>query len=418
MVHRIDAVVSDVYRAEWGRVLATLIRLTGDFGLAEEATQDAFAAALSRWRDGGVPEHPRAWLIQTARTMAIDRLRRKRVLAGKLDTYAADLEEMTAAPDLPVEIPDDLLRLIFTCCHPALALETQVALALRTLVGLDTDEIARAFLVTTATMAQRLVRAKRKIAAAKIPYVVPEAKELPERLRAVLTVLYLLFNEGYAATRGPAIVRTELSAEAIRLTRLVRSLFREGPPRELTALLALMLLHDARRDARIDAAGDIVLLDEQDRTLWHEAQIAEALPLVDEAMQGEPGSFGLQAAIAAVHGRAKRKEDTDWGEIARLYERLERIDPSPVVTLNRAVAVSMVDGHAAALAIVDALAADGALDGYHLLHTARGEFAQRLGRLAEAEKSYARALELASNDSERRFLSRRLTQVRQRPRRA
>jgi len=414
VVQRIDAVVSDVYRAEWGRVLATLIRLTGDFGLAEEATQDAFAAALGRWRDGGVPEHPRAWLIQTARTMAIDRLRRKRVLAGKLDTYAADLDEITAGPDLPVEIPDDLLRLIFTCCHPALALETQVALALRTLVGLDTDEIARAFLVTTATMAQRLVRAKRKIAAAKIPYVVPEAKELPERLHAVLTVLYLLFNEGYAATRGPAIVRTELSAEAIRLTRLVRSLFREGPPRELTALLALMLLHDARRDARIDAAGDIVLLDEQDRTLWHEAQIAEALPLVDEAMQGEPGSFGLQAAIAAVHGRAKRKEDTDWGEIARLYERLERIDPSPVVTLNRAVAVSMVDGHAAALAIVDALAADGALDGYHLLHTARGEFAQRLGRLAEAEKSYARALELASNDSERRFLSRRLTQVRQR----
>jgi RNA polymerase sigma-70 factor, ECF subfamily len=404
----VHSVVSEVYRAEWGRVLATMIRLSGDFSLAEEVTQEAFELAIRRWQEEGIPEHPRGWLVKTARYLAIDRLRRQRVLAGKLDSYAAELDPTAPVPDDAVHIPDDLLRLLFTCCHPSLALETQVALALRTLLGLETDQIARAFVVAPATMAQRLVRAKKKIAAAKIPYAIPGPAELPERLHAVLTVLYLLFSEGYAATRGPALVRAELSGQAIRLTRVVRSLFGEAPPRELGGLLALMLLHDSRRDARVDAAGDIVLLHDQDRALWDRAQIDEALPLVDEAMAGEPGPFALQAAIAAVHGRARRMEDTDWAEIARLYERLERIDPSPIVALNRAVAVAEVDGPAAALAIVDALARDGALDEYHLLHAARGDFAQRLGRTEQAERSFARALELARNDGERRYLARRL----------
>jgi RNA polymerase sigma-70 factor (ECF subfamily) len=408
----VDAIISAVYRSDWGRVLATVIRLTGDFNIAEEATQEAFEAALGRWRNDGVPEHPRAWLVQTARNMAIDRIRRKKVLAGKLETFAADFEAGAAEPAASMEIPDDRLRLIFTCCHPALALEGQVALTLRTLVGLETDEIARAFVVPTATMAQRLVRAKRKIADAKIPYAVPETSEMPERLHAVLTVLYLVFTEGYAATRGASMLRTDLSAEAIRLARVVRALSGPEPPSEVTGILALMLLHDARRDARLDEAGDVVVLDEQDRSRWNHAQIAEALPLVDEAMRGAPGPFALQAAIAAVHGRAKRKEDTDWAEIVRLYDRLERIQPSAIVALNRAVAVAMVEGPAAGLAIVDALANDGELEGYHLLHAARGDFSRRLGAFADAEASYARALELVGNESERRFLTRRLHEVR------
>jgi RNA polymerase sigma-70 factor (ECF subfamily) len=405
----IDAVVSTVYRSDWGRVLATVIRLTGDFGLAEEATQEAFEAALARWREDGVPEHPLAWLVQTARNIAIDRLRRKKVLAGKLETYAADLEAATGEPALPTEIPDDRLRLVFTCCHPALALEAQVALTLRTLVGLETDEIARAFMVPPATIAQRLVRSKRKIAEAKIPYVVPETSEMPERLHAVLTVLYLVFNEGYAATRGASMLRTDLCAEAIRLARVVRALLGSAPPAEVTGLLALMLLHDARRDARVDASGDVVLLDDQDRSRWDAAQIAEALPLVDEAMRDEPGAFAIQAAIALVHGRAKRKEHTDWNEIVRLYDLLERAQPSPVVSLNRAVAVAMVDGPDAALAIVDALGE--ALDGYHLYHAARADLLRRKGDLAAAARAYARALELVGNDSERRFLERRLREA-------
>ena len=411
----VDPVISETYRAEWGRVVAALIRLTNDFTLAEEAAQEAFEAAVQQWRDQGVPEHPRAWLVQTARHIAIDRLRRRQVLRVKLEEYSDTLDATTQEPVSPTEIPDDRLRLIFTCCHPALAVEAQVPLTLRTLVGLETEEIARAFLVPVPTMAQRLVRAKRKIATAGIPYIVPETRDMPERLHAVLTVIYLVFTEGYAATRGESLLRSDLSAEAIRLARIVRQLMQPAPPSEVSGLLALMLLHDARRDARLDRAGDLVLLDDQDRSLWHRAQIDEALPLVDEALAGTPGPFALQAAIAGVHGRARRKEDTNWPAIIALYERLEAIEPSPIVTLNRAVAVALVEGPAAALAIVDELAASGELEDYHLLHAARADFARRLGDFPQAEASYLRALALVGNESERRFLERRLSEVRQRP---
>jgi RNA polymerase sigma-70 factor, ECF subfamily len=308
------------------------------------------------------------------------------------------------------EIPDNRLRLIFTCCHPALALDAQVALTLRTLCGLETDEIARAFLVPAPTMAQRLVRAKRKIRDAGIPYGVPETNEMAERLEAVLTVIYLVFNEGYAATRGGSLVRTDLCVEAIRLGRLVRTLMSPRPPAEATALVAMMLLHNARREARLDEAGDVVVLEEQDRGRWDRQLIAEALALVEEAFRGGPGPFALQAAIAALHCRASRFKDTDWPSILELYDQLERLQPSPIVSLNRAVAVAMVDGPQPALAIIDALAA-GDLKNYHLLHAARADLLRRMGSAEEAASSYRRALALVTNDSERRFLERRLREL-------
>ena len=410
-----NAAVDAVYRSDWGRIVATLIRLVRDFDVAEEAAQEAFAAAVDQWRVSGIPEFPRAWIIQTARHKAIDRIRRRTRFAEKLDAYTAAGASLTVeAPEFdPGDIPDDRLRLIFTCCHPALALEAQVALTLRTLGGLETDEIARAFLVPTTTLAQRLVRAKSKIRDAGIPYAVPDTKDMPARLDAVLTVIYLVFTEGYAATRGAALVRTDLCAEAIRLARLVRALMASPPP-EATALLALMLLHDSRRDTRLDEAGDLVLLEEQDRRRWNHDQIAEALPLVDEALRGGPGPFGLQAAIAALHCQAARAEDTDWPQIVRLYDLLERLQPSPIVSLNRAAAVAMADSPKSALVLIDALTAAGDLDRYYLLHSARADLLRRLGSRAEAARSYTRAIELCTNDAERRFLARRLREV-QRP---
>ena len=405
--------VEALYHSDWGRIVATLIGLVGDFDLAEESAQEAFTAAVDQWPASGIPEFPRAWIIQTARHKAIDRIRRRAMSEEKLELYAASgFVRLAEEPDYDTsDIPDERLRLIFTCCHPALAPEAQVALTLRTLCGLETDEIARAFLVAVPTMAQRLVRAKRKIRDAGIPYAVPEKSEMAERLDAVMTVIYLVFNEGYAATRGVPLVRTDLCAEAIRLGRVVRTLMGPESPAEATALVALMLLQDARRDARLDEAGDLVILEEQDRSRWNQAQIAEALPLVAEAFRGAPGPFALQAAIAAQHCQAARAADTDWPQILRLYEALERRQPSPVVSLNRAVALAMARGPRAGLELIDALAAAGHLEDYHLLHAARADLLRRDGAAAEAARSYTRALALVTNDSERRFLERRLREV-------
>ena len=412
MLTEANAAVQAVYSSDWGRIVATLIRSFGDFDVAEEAAQEAFAAAVDQWRDSGVPDSPPAWIIQTARHKAIDRIRRQTRFKEKVESYALELNSTIDEPQyFTDEIPDDRLRLIFTCCHPALAPEAQVALTLRTLCGLQTDEIARAFLVPEPTMAQRLVRAKRKIRDAGIPYVVPDTNDMPARLDAVLTVIYLVFNEGYAATRGEPLMRLDLCSEAIRLGRVVRLLMAPQPPTEATALVALMLLHDSRRAARLDEAGDIIILEEQDRSLWDHQQIAEALPLVEEALAGRPGPFALQAAIAAQHCQAERAEDTDWPQIVRLYDVLERLQPSPIVSLNRAVAVAMVDGPQPALVLIEALAATGDLEDYHLLHAARADLLRRIGAGAEAAKSYTRALALVTNESERRFLERRLLEV-------
>jgi RNA polymerase sigma-70 factor (ECF subfamily) len=410
---QIGEAVDALYRSDWGRIVATLIGMVGDFDLAEEVAQEAFTAAVDQWPEMGVPEFPRAWIIQTARHKALDRIRRRSTFAAKLEAYAASpLNRVLDEPEyLTEEIPDDRLRLIFTCCHPALAPEAQVALTLRTLCGLETDEIARAFLMSAPTMAQRLVRAKRKIRDAGIPYRVPGTDELHERLDAVLAVVYLVFTEGYAATRGESLVRADLCAEAIRLGRLIRELTMPRPPAEATGLVALMLLHDARRDARADERGDIVLLDAQDRGRWNQPQILEALGLVGEALAGGAGPYALQAAIAAEHCRAPAAADTDWAEILRLYDRLDRVHPSPVVSLNRAAAVAMVNGPAEALELMDAIADRGELDGHHLLHSARADLLRRLGRFDEAAGSYARALELVGSASERRFLENRLREV-------
>ncbi len=408
MVSTVNTAVDNVYRADWGRIVATLIRSFGDFDVAEEAAQDAFAAAVRQWPNEGVPSSPAAWIIQTAKHKAIDRLRRQTRFQEKVESYAQELPTTTEPPELnDKEIPDERLRLIFTCCHPALAPEAQVALTLRTLCGLETDEIARAFLVPPATMAQRLVRAKRKIRDAGIPYEIPDASEIRERLVAVLTVIYLVFNEGYASTHGE-LVRSDLCAEAIRLARIVRLLLAPFPPAEVTGLLALMLLHDSRRDARVDEAGDLVLLEEQNRKLWKRDQIAEALRLVRQAIAApQAGVYALQAAIAAEHCKAARAEDTDWRRIVSFYDRLLRLQPSPIISLNRAVAVAMAEGPERGLVLIDELVAAGELDNYYLLHAARADLLRRTGASEEAARSYARALELTDNEAEKRFLESR-----------
>ena len=403
--------VDAVYRSESRRVLATLIRLLGDFDLAEEALHDAFTAAMEQWPRDGVPGNPRAWLVSTGRFKAIDALRRRARfdtsvarLAEDLDTGAGD-----AAGSNSEDLEDDQLRLIFTCCHPALPPEAQVALTMREVCGLTTEEIARAFLTTAPTVAQRIVRAKRKIRDARIPYRIPSREDLPGRLDSVLRVVYLVFTEGYAASSGPSLTRADLSGEAIRLGRVLMALL---PEPEVAGLLALMLLHESRRAARTSPAGELVLLDDQERSLWNRDQITEGLALVERALSSRRfGPYTLQAAIAAVHAEAPRAAATNWDRIVGFYEVLARVDPSPVVELNLAVAVAMRDGAAAGLSLIDALLARD-LRNYHLAHAARADLCRRLGRTAEARAAYERALVLTRQETERRFLQRRLAELR------
>ena len=407
----LHAQIESIYQTESRRVLATLIRLLGDFDRAEEALHDAVRAALEQWPRDGVPANPRAWLVSAGRFKAIDTLRRQKRFdpldalgdpanVSVLDTRAWADEE---------SVEDDRLRLIFTCCHPSLSADAQVALTLREVCGLTTEEIARAFLTPAPTLAQRIVRAKNKIRQARIPYRVPERVELPERVDAALRVIYLVFNEGYAASAGSSVVRHDLAGEAIRLGRLLVELL---PEPEVQGLLALMLLHESRRAARMTEAGDLILLDEQDRTLWDRAQIAEGVGLVERALASRRiGPYVLQAAIAALHADAPSSLDTDWSEIVGLYDVLIRVEPSPVVALNRAVAVAMRDGPAAGLALVDAVISEGNLNEYRLLHAARADMCRRLGRVDEARASYTRALELVRQEPERRFLERSLAEL-------
>ncbi len=395
-----------VYRSESRRVLATLVRLLGDFDLAEEALHDAFAEALAAWPGKGVPDNPRAWLVAVGRRRAVDALRRRSRFDASLGRIAARVEAEPAAEAEDAAVPDDRLRLVFTCCHPVVPPEARIALTLREVCGLTTEEIARAFLSTPSATAQRIVRAKARIRDAGVPFEVPSGAEMPGRLDAVLRVLYLVFNEGYAASSGPSLVRPDLSREAIRLARLLADLL---PDPEAEGLLALMLLQDSRRAARTTAAGDIVLLDEQDRSLWDRAAAAEGIALVERALRSRRfGPYAIQAAVAAVHAEAADAASTDWAQIAGLYDLLARVDPSPVVALNRAVAVAMRDGPAAGLALVDGLLARGLLEDYLPAHATRADLCRRLGRTEEARASWLRALALARQEPERRFIEGRI----------
>ncbi len=408
----VRAQVERLYQAESRRVLATLIRLLGDFDLAEEATHDAFATALEQWPRQGLPSHPRAWLISTGRFKAIDGLRRRARFDTALTRLAEQLQGEAYVPPEEPGVPDDRLRLVFTCCHPALQREAQVALTLREVCGLTTEEIAHAFLVAPPTLAQRIVRAKTKIRDAGIPYQIPEPEELAQRLDAVLQVIYLVFNEGYSASAGASVTRTDLTAEAIRLGRLLLELL---PEPEVQGLLALMLLTEARRAARTTGSGELVLLEEQDRGLWDRGLIREGTALVERALaSGRAGRYALQGAVAAVHAEAATAAQTDWAQIVGLYDLLVQRDPSPVIALNRAVAVSMRDGPAAGLALVDAIIDTGDLDAYHLAHSARAELCRRMDLIDAARESYGRALALVRQEPERRFLTRRLESLGQR----
>ncbi|MEQ8784708.1 MAG: RNA polymerase sigma factor [Pirellulaceae bacterium] len=405
-VDDVQQVVEKVYRAESRRVFATLIRLLGDFDLAEEAMHEAFAAAVEQWGRDGVPKNPRAWLVSAGRFKAIDAIRRR----SRFDAAVEDLAQRFNASDRPPQeapdVEDDRLRLIFTCCHPALAREAQIALTLREVCGLTTEEIASAFLIPSATLAQRIVRAKAKIRDAGIPYVIPSLDDLPARLDAVLSVVYLVFNEGYAASSGPSLTRSDLSQEAIRLGRLLVELL---PDAEAIGLLALMLLQESRRDARATPEGDLVLLEDQDRSRWNQSQIDEGSALVQRALASPPfGVFTVQAAIAALHASAAQAADTDWGRIVGWYDVLLRAEPSPIVELNRAVAVAMRDGPQVGLELVDAILDRGELAEYHLAHAAKADLCRRLAKHAEARSAYQRALSLAKQEPERRFLRRRL----------
>jgi RNA polymerase sigma-70 factor (ECF subfamily) len=406
------AIVDEVYRTESRRVFATLIRLLGDFDRAEDAMHDAFIAAVDQWAREGIPANPRAWLVSTGRFKAIDAIRRRARFDKSLATLAEDLDETLGDPAAYDDdnVEDDRLRLIFTCCHPALAPDARIALTLREVCGLTTEEIARAFLTAPPTLAQRIVRAKSKIRDAKIPYEVPSRADLPERLDTVLHCIYLVFNEGYSASSGDSLTRADLSSEAIRLATLLVDLL---PEPEVAGLLALMLLHESRRDARTTPDGDIILLENQDRSRWNQQLIAQGTRLVEQALRSRRfGPYTLQAAISAVHAEAKSAEETDWAEIVGLYDALLQITPSPVVELNRAVAVAMRDGPEAGLTTIDAILERGDLTGYYLAHSARAELARRLGRTDDARAAYQRALDLTQQAPERRFLERRLAELR------
>jgi RNA polymerase sigma-70 factor, ECF subfamily len=407
---RVQQVIDEVYRSESRRVLATLIRLLGDFDLAEEALHEAFVAAVEQWSRDGVPANPRAWLVTTGRFRAVDAVRRRARFDASLTKIAARLDAVASAnAPRDEELEDDQLRLIFTCCHPALASGTQVALTLREVCGLTTEEIATAFLTAPPTMAQRIVRGKAKIREAQIPYQVPALTDLPERLDSVLAVIYLVFNEGYSASSGNSVTRPDLSGEAIRLGRLLVGLL---PDPEAMGLLALMLLQESRRAARTSAEGDVILLEDQDRSLWDRVKIGEAMALVDRAIASERfGMYTIQAAIAGVHATAATAADTDWAQMVALYDVLARAEPSPIVALNRAIAVAMRDGPLAGLELIDAILAGGELADYHLAHAAHADLCRRLGRTADARQSYQRALALARQAPERRFLERRLREL-------